>query len=146
MVALKEVDIRNFSEIVSLQRDSFLQVGGPEYVLAEAYVYRNDCTAYGIYSGDTAVGLVILRDRPAEGAPYSFTDIFIADNFQRRGYGQAAVEAIMQKFRSERLRGEVEIQVHEGNVPALKIYRRCGFEEVKRAEWNSSFLVMRAKL
>ncbi len=146
MVALKEVDIRNFSEIVSLQRDSFLQVGEPEYVLAEAYVYRNDCTAYGIYSGDTAVGLVILRDRPAEGAPYSFTDIFIADNFQRRGYGQAAVEAIMQKFRSERLRGEVEIQVHEGNVPALKIYRRCGFEEVKRAEWNSSFLVMRAKL
>lgn len=146
MVALKEVDIRNFSEIVSLQRDSFLQVGGPEYVLAEAYVYRNDCTAYGIYSGDTAVGLVILRDRPAEGAPYSFTDIFIADNFQRRGYGQSAVEAIMQKFRSERLRGEVEIQVHEGNVPALKIYRRCGFEEIKRAEWNSSFLVMRAKL
>ena len=146
MVTLKEVDLGNFSEIVSLQRESILYVGSPEYVLAEAYVYRSDCTAYGIYSDGTAVGLVILCDRPAEGKPYAFTGIFIADNFQRRGYGQAAVEAIMQKFRSERLRDEVVIQVHEENAPALKIYRRCGFEEVKRAVWNPKFLVMRAKL
>ena len=146
MVTLKEVDLGNFCEIVSLQRDSILYVGGPEYVLAEAYIYRDDSTAYGIYSDDTAVGLVILCDRPAEGKPYAFTGIFIADNYQRQGCGQAAVEAIMQKFRSEHLRDEVVIQVHEENAPALKIYRRCGFEEVKRAEWNRKFLVMRAKL
>lgn len=144
MVTLREVDITNFNEVVNLKRDSIQYVGGPEYILAEAYIYRNDCTAYAIYSDDTVVGLVIVRDRPEEGYPYSFTGIFIADDYQRKGYGQAAVEAIMQKFRTDRLRNVAEIQVHCKNEPALKIYRRCGFSEVKRAEWNADFLVMRA--
>ena len=121
MVSLKEVDIYNFDGIVNLQRESVQYVGGSEYVLAEAYIYRSDSTAFGIYSGDTPVGLVIIRDRPEEGYPYSFTGLFIADNFQRKGLGQEAVEAIMQKLRAERLRDSVEIQVNESNITARKI-------------------------
>ncbi len=146
MVTLREVDITNFSEVVNLKRESVQYVGSPEYVLAEAYIYRDDCTAYAIYADERAVGLVIVRDRPEEGRPYSFTGIFIADDEQRKGYGQAAVEAIMRKFREERLRADVEIQVHSQNEPALKIYRRCGFKEVGRAKWNGDFWVMRAEV
>ena len=146
MVSLKEVDIYNFDGIVNLQRESVQYVGGPEYVLAEAYIYRSDSTAFGIYSGDTPVGLVIIRDRPEEGYPYSFTGLFIADNFQRNGLGQEAVEAIMQKLRAERLRDSVEIQVNESNIPARKIYQRCGFKEIRRANWNPDFIVLRAEL
>lgn len=136
MVTLREVDAANFEEVVSMERESILYVGSPEYVLAEAYIYRDDSTAWAIYAGDTPVGLVILRDRPEKGYPYSFTDLIIADNHQRKGYGQAAVEAIMRKFREEGLRDDVEIQVRCQNEPALKIYRRCGFEETGRARWN----------
>ena len=146
MASLKEVDIYNFDGIVNLQRESVQYVGGPEYVLAEAYIYRSDSTAFGIYSGDTPVGLVIIRDRPEEGYPYSFTGLFIADNFQRKGLGQEAVEAIMQKLRAERLRDSVEIQVNESNIPARKIYQRCGFKEIRRANWNPDFIVLRAEL
>ncbi len=146
MVSLKEVDIYNFDGIVNLQRESVQYVGGSEYVLAEAYIYRSDSTAFGIYSGDTPVGLVIIRDRPEEGYPYSFTGLFIADNFQRKGLGQEAVEAIMQKLRAERLRDSVEIQVNESNIPARKIYQRCGFKEIRRANWNPDFIVLRAEL
>lgn len=146
MITLREVDAANFEEAVNLKRESILYVGSPEYVLAEAYIYRSDSTACAIYADDTPVGLVIVRDRPEKGYPYSFTDLIIADDHQRKGYGQAAVEAIMRMFREGRLRDEVEIQVHCQNEPALKIYRRCGFEETGRAMWNELFLVMRAKL
>lgn len=144
MVYLKEVGAGNFEEIVGLKRESVLYVGRPEYVLAEAYIYRSDSTAFGIYSDEIPVGLVIIRDRPEPGYPYSFTGLFIADEYQQKGLGQAAVEAIMQKFRAERLRDSVEIQVHQENTPALKIYRRCGFKELRRASWNEEFIVMRA--
>lgn len=90
--------------------------------------------------------MVTLRDRPEKGYSYSFTDLIVADDHQRKGYGQAAVEAIMRKFREEGLCDDVEIQVHCQNEPALKIYRRCGFEETGRARWNELFFVMRAKL
>lgn len=146
MVTLCEVDQTNFDECMSLKRESCLYVGSPEYVLANAYIYRNDCTAYAICNGQTAVGLVIILDRPQQGEKYSFTELFIADDCQRRGLGQAAVEAIMQKFREERRAEIAEIQVNAANEPAIKIYKRCGFEEVGRADWSSDFLVMRAKI
>lgn len=121
MVSLREVDITNFDEAINLKRKSTLYVGGPEYVLAEAYVYRGDSTACAIYADDIMVGMVIVRDHPRESCLYSFTDIFIADDYQRKGYGQAAVEALMHRFREERLRDHVEIQVHRENEPALRI-------------------------
>lgn len=146
MITFREVDSTNFDEAVSLKRESTWFVGSPEYVLAEAYLYRDDSTAYAIYADGVMVGMVIVRDRPQGNYPYSFTDIFIADDYQRKGYGQAAVEALMHRFREERLCDHVEIQVHCANEPALKIYRRCGFEETGRAKWDDHFLVMRAKL
>ena len=146
MLTLQEVTARNFDEIVGLERESVEFVGKPEYVLAEAYVYRSDSTAFGIYSGETPVGLVIIRDRPEVGYPYSFTGLFIADGFRGRGLGQEAVEAIMRKFRAERLRDAVEIQVNQANAAALKVYLRCGFREVRRASWNPDFIVLRAEL
>lgn len=146
MVTLREVDALNFDEIVSMKRESNMYVGSPEFVLAEAYVYRGDSAAFGIYSDEIPVGLVVIRDRPEEGYPYSFTGLFIADDFQRRGFGREAVEAIMQKFRAEGKRGEVEIQVHQDNLPAIKIYTRCGFRETGRAKWNAEFVVMRGEV
>ena len=55
----------------------------------------------GIELCGTPVGLVIIRDRPEDGYPYSFTGLFIADDFQQKGLGREAVEAIMNKFRTE---------------------------------------------
>lgn len=146
MITLKEVDTNNFNDVVNLPRESVLYVGKPEYVLAEAYIYRSDSTAYGIYSEDLPVGMVIIRDRPEDGYPYSFTELFIADGFRKKGVGRKAVEAIMKKFRDDGLRDSVEIQVNQSNIPAIKIYLKCGFKEIGRARWDPDFMVMRAEL
>ena len=146
MITLCEVDQYNFDGCMQLKRESNLFVGSAEYVLANAYIYRSDSTAYAIYDGQTVVGLVIVRDRPEQGSAYSFTELFIADDYQRKGLGQAAVEMIMHKFRSENLSNIAEIQVHCANEPAIKIYERYGFSEIKRAKWNNDFIVMQADI
>ena len=146
MITLREVDQYNFNDCIDLKRESNLFVGNAEYVLANAYIYRNDSTAYAIYDDQTVVGLVIIRDRPEQGSAYSFTELFIADDYQRKGLGQAAVEMIMHKFRKDKHSAVAEIQVHCTNGPAIKIYERCGFSEIKRAEWNNDFIVMQADI
>lgn len=146
MIILREVDQYNFNDCIDLKRESNLFVGSAEYVLANAYIYRYDSTAYAIYDDQTVVGLVIICDRPEQGRAYSFTELFIADDYQRKGLGQAAVEEIMRKLRSEKRSDIAEIQVHYTNEPAIKIYERCGFSEIERAKWNNDFIVMQADI
>lgn len=146
LITLQEVNLTNFNDCISLKRESRRFVGNAESVLAEAYIYRDDSLAYVIYFNETIVGLVIIRVFPAEDHPYSFTDLFIADNFQRLGYGKLAVKAIIDKFRRERKSNLVRIEVHDSNEFARKVYTQCGFTEVTKAEWDNHFLVMQLVL
>ena len=109
--------------------------------MAEGYVFRESAAVYGLYSGDTIVGLVLLSEKPHR-EKYEFTNLFIADNFQRRGLGLKAVEAILQKFKNERYAKTVELQVHKTNVYAIKIYEKLGFTVTGEAKWDKNFLVM----
>ncbi len=114
--------------------------------MAQAYIYRDDSLAYAICINETIIGLVIIRVSPTEVHPYSFTELFIADDFQRQGLGKRTVEVILDKFRNEKKSQLVRIQVHQNNDIAIRIYKKCGFTEVKRAEWNNDFLVMELAL
>ncbi len=147
MVELREVNQANFNDCVVLERKSSLYVGGAADILAQAYIFRQNSTAYAICDKDTIVGLVIVRDRPeADNRYYSFTELFVADDFLGKGYGNQAVEAILRKFRAEGLRNQVEIQVHSSNQIAKKLYENHGFVKVGAAEWDEGFDVMRVEL
>ena len=141
-ITLQEVTPANFNECISLKRDSSRFVGDAESVLAQAYIYRNDSLAYAICLHEAIIGLVIIRVYPTELRPYAFTELFIADDFQKQGFGKQAVEVILDKFRNEKKSKLVRIQVHQDNNIAIGIYEKCGFTEVKRAEWNHDYLVM----
>ena len=145
-LSLQEVTSANFNECISLKRESSRFVGGAESVLAEAYIYRDDSLAFAICADNTIVGLVIVRVKPTDEYPYSFTDLFIADDYQHQGYGKRAVEVILDKFRNEKKSCLVRIQVHYSNEYAKKIYAQCGFKEIRKAEWNSDFLVLELPL
>lgn len=147
MVELREVDQDNFYDCVALERKSNLYVGDAVFVLAQAYIFRQYSTAYAICDNDTIVGLVILLDRPEEDDKYySFTELFVADDFLGKGYGNQAVEAIICKFKTEGLRDQVEIQVNHSNQIAKKIYEKHGFVKVGTAKWDEGFDVMRLEL
>lgn len=141
-VTLREVDASNFEDCRGLRRVGKRFVGQPEAVLAEGYIYRENSRVYGIYNGDRVIGMVIARVAPKEGSPYAFTDLFISDPWLNRGFGCAAVEALLELFRSLGKRDRVEIQVHETNSAAIHVYEKTGFETIGRAEWNRHFFVM----
>lgn len=140
MIILKDVTEENLCDCDTLKRESTLYVGGPLWVIAEAYVHRDNTTAYAIYSEDTIVGLVcLIWDK---GGEYSFTDLFIADNYQGLGYGKKAVLAIIDLFKKEGKHRTISIFVHDSNEKAIHIYKSCGFTLNGCASWDEHFLIM----
>ena len=147
MVELYEVNDTNFYDCLNLKRENSHYVGDAAYVLAEAYLYRHNSTAYLICDGKTAVGMVIIMDKPGENNKYySFTDLFIGDDFLGQGYGHEAVAAIIRKLKAEKLREKVELQVHNSNKTAIRIYEKSGFVKTGTAEWDNGFDVMELEL
>lgn len=112
------------------------------FILAKPMFHFSIEKNYAICLHEIVIGLVIIRVYPTELRPYAFTELFIADEFQKQGFGKQAVEVILDKFRNEKKSKLVRIEVHQDNSIAIGIYKKCGFAEVKRAEWNHDFLVM----
>src|SRR5690554_1027440 len=99
MIVLKDITFENLSECESLERKDTRYVGSPLWVIAEAYLHRDNTTAHAIYIDNTIVGLVcLIWDKKSE---YSFANLLIADNHQGLGYGKKAVKAIIDIFKKE---------------------------------------------
>jgi len=140
MIHLKEIDQSNFNECIALKRKSEKFVGNAVYVLAEGYTFKHHSTTHGIYNDDIMVGMVTVMDKPSNNRAYGFTNMFIADNYQRKGYGKQAVAVILDKFQKQRKADTVELCVHESNKIALSIYKNFGFIEIGREAWNNKFI------
>ena len=144
MITLADITEENLGHCEALEWKSQKYVGGPLWVIAEAYVHRQNTTAYAICADGVIVGLVnVIWNKRGE---YSFTDLFIADPYQNRGYGKQAVAAILDLFRARKEYPTVSIFVHDSNAVAIGLYRSCGFVVTGKAEWNEHFLVMRYRL
>jgi diamine N-acetyltransferase len=141
MISLREIDYDNFIECVDLEHKDERFVGSAVFTLANAYVVRHHMTTYGIYKNDTMVGLVQIRDKPSEhGNVYGFSEMFIADNHLRKGYGSEAVTAILNKLKYEKGFNTVKICVDEENEIAMRLYKKCGFIEGKRADFDNRYI------
>lgn len=144
-VTLQEVTMQNFNDCMGLERKSSRYVGNAADVLAGAYVARKTATAYGIYAGDTVVGLVVICTEPNEKG-YWFNDLFIADGYQNKGYAKEAVRLILEKFKAEKKSDTVEIQVNYTNKYAIKTYEYHGLSVTGKAKWDENFLIMSLSL
>lgn len=140
MVHLKAVTADNYYDCLGLKREGAQFVGNACEVIAEAYIYRETSLAYAIYDDNEVIGLVIL-DEERENRPYRFTDLFIADDYRNKGYGEKAVRAIINHFIEKNVK-LIQIQVHETNEVAIHIYQKCGFVFKEAASWDNSFWVM----
>lgn len=117
-IHLREIVESNLGDCESLKRESNKYVGGPMWVIAQAYVHCYNSVAYGIYNEDTMIGMVILIEFRNK---YSFSDFFIAD-YQNQGYAKQAVDRIIEKFKIEKKISNITIYVHESNIVDLHIY------------------------
>jgi len=129
-ITLRKIDENNFVEAFNLK----LAPGQEKYVshpirsLAQAYVYREQCTPFGIYEGETMVGYVMViydYDIPE----YDIWHMMIDEKYQGLGYGTEAMKKSLEYIASKPFgdSGRVTLTCNKDNAGALKIYEKLGF-------------------
>ena len=135
---------RSAQEIISLRsitEDNWLDIARIEHapdqgnfvrdtleILARAYVYRaHRARALGIYAGEKAVGLLLVRDLDEEPACYDLQELLIDQHHQNKGYGQAALSLLLQELKAEGKYPRVDLCAERKDLAAIHVYKKMGF-------------------
>lgn len=131
-ISLKRINEENFFDAfqLELRQDQERFVSHPIRSLAQAYVYYQQCTPFGIYCEGTMVGYVmVLYDYDAE--EYNILHMMIDKKHQGRGYGKAAMKGCIDYIASKPygVSNRIVLTCHMMNSPALALYHKFGFIE-----------------
>ncbi|MGM9605859.1 MAG: GNAT family N-acetyltransferase [Faecousia sp.] len=144
MIQLRKINAQNIWEIVALEvaesQKSFVATN-TESILEAYCAITNGGTAlpFGIYDGDTPVGFTMIsygcddwEDAPAIARDnYAIWRLMIDQRFQGKGYGKAAMAAILDFIRTFP-RGKAEycmLSYEPENTVAKALYHSFGFRE-----------------
>jgi diamine N-acetyltransferase len=146
MISLRPIVPANYRECIELTvapgQEQF--VASNQQSLAEAFVWRAAAEPFAVYSDEQMVGFALLfplgRGAPDDSIPAPesvrgciLVRLMIDGRFQGRGYGRAALEAIVTLLRGRGLR-MIRLSVVTENEQALGFYRRNGFAETGEIE------------
>ena len=130
-VYLKQIDEDNFIDAFNLKLASGQEayVSHPIRSLAQAYVYRNQCTPFGIYHEDKMVGYVMViydYDIPE----YDIWHMMIDASEQGHGYGREALQRVLEYIKRKPFgdSNRVALTCNKDNTNALALYQNIGFE------------------
>ena len=130
MVELRKITEDNFIDAFNLKlapgQDSF--VSHPIRSLAQAYVYREQCQPFGIYSDGKMVGYVMViydYDIPE----YDIWHMMIDESKQGHGYASAALDAVIGYIKTKPFgdSGRIALTCNKDNEIAIKLYENKGF-------------------
>lgn len=130
-ITLRPITEDNFIDAFNLKLKDGQErfVSHPIRSLAQAYVYRDQCQPFGIYSGEMMVGYVMViydRDVPE----YDIWHMMIDGSQQGNGFGKAALELVLEYIKSKPFgdSGRVALTCSKDNPAALNLYKSFGFE------------------
>ena len=117
-----------------LTEEDKLASGQEEYVsrpirsLAQAYVYRNQCQPFGIYTEGKMIGYVMViydYDVPE----YDIWHMMIDESMQGKGYGSEALDRVIEYIRTKPFGNSdrVALTCNKQNPVARKLYENKGF-------------------
>lgn len=131
-LSLKRIDESNFIECFNLKlleaQERF--VSHPIRSLAQAYVYYNQCTPFGIYKGDIMIGYVmVIYDYDEEN--YNIWHMMIDEKYQGKGYAVGALELCIDYMKNKPFGNsdEVILTCNIDNYQAIHIYEKLGFKD-----------------
>jgi diamine N-acetyltransferase len=136
-VSLREVTVENWQHICKLQvaddQQAFVAPNWHSLLLA-TYGSPGDLAdlmyvPLAIYAADSLVGLTVYNASP-ERDRFFIVRLMIDRAAQGQGYGRAALEALIARFKEFPQAREAGISYIPGNQIAGGLYRRLGFEDV----------------
>ncbi len=130
-IALRPITEDNFIDAFNLKLKDGQErfVSHPVRSLAQAYVYRDQCQPFVIYSGEMMVGYVMViydYDVPE----YDIWHMMIDGSQQGNGFGKAALELVLEYIKGKPFgdSGRVALTCSKDNPTALNLYKSFGFE------------------
>lgn len=140
-ISLRPIDADNLRAATTLkvlpEQTSF--VADNLVSVAQAYVHRH-WVPQAIYAGDELVGFT-LTGRETETGHDWIIRFMIAAEHQGKGYGKAALLAVIEYLKAQPGNSEVRLSYVPGNDVAERLYRAVGF--VPTGEVDDGEVVMR---
>jgi diamine N-acetyltransferase len=137
-VTLRPVDDRNRDALAGLavrpDQTQFVATVTKSYADAAAQPNSNP-TMWGIYAGDEPVGFAMIEDgaEPTADEPhpwrYTLWRLLIDAHHQRRGYGRAALDLVIDYLGTRPDATELITSAVPGDGSPLPFYERYGFEQ-----------------
>lgn len=132
MITLRTITEDNFDECVKLDVEDNQQsfVANNTYSLAQAWLYPDTAKPLAIYYGEEMVGFAMLDTNYKDGKANGICDLWrlmIDRKHQGKGFGKAAMQAVLHYAREELHAREMRTAFVPGNTVAEKLYKGCGF-------------------
>lgn len=128
MIHLKEITPGNWRLPLRVSSQQEKYVANSTTLLARAYAYRHlGSVAYVIYEDELPVGMVLYYDCPQLNA-YDFSQLFIDERYQGKGYGKVATQLIIDRMKQERRFEKIVLCYVEGNEGARVLFENLGFK------------------
>jgi diamine N-acetyltransferase len=132
VLTLRPVDESNKTELEALRtspaQERFVSTVADSLLEAiEAAECR--AIAWGIYDGETPVGFVMIADEvdSSECIPHFLWKLLIDERHQRRGYGTATLDLLVEYFRERPGVTEIRTSAGQGEGSPIPFYERYGF-------------------
>ena len=144
MIHLEEITPDNWREELKVSKEQERYVSDAMKILARAYAFRNQRSyACIIYEEGEPIGMALYYDCD-ELQAYDFSQLFIDERYQGRGYGEEAAKIILDRMKRDGKYSEVVLCYIEGNKAAKEMYEKLGFYHT--GEDDEDEIVMRKKL
>jgi len=92
---------------------------------------------FGFYIQDEIAGITEIKKDPSQ---IHIQSLVVHPDFFRRGVGQGLMNFVLSHFESSRFMVETGVD----NLPAIALYEKVGFREVKR--WDTSYGIRKIRL
>ena len=132
MIHLVDIDPGNWRLGLTVSESQKSYVSDSYAMLARAYAYREQRSrAFVIYNDETPVGMGLYYDCPDMEA-YNFSQLFIDERYQHKGYGKAAIKLVLDTMQQDGKYKKVVICYIEGNEASKNLYGSFGFVQTDR--------------
>lgn len=130
MIRLELVSEKTFKRIINmkLSEEQNRFVASNVVSLAQAWLYYDETRPYAICDDEKVVGFMML-DWDENERTVGIWRFMIASEYQKMGYGKAAVIATINMIKEEDKFDMIHLDYVEGNTVARELYYKLGFRE-----------------
>ena len=127
MVTLREVDRKNYLEVIKLavSEEQKEYIASNVFSLAQAKV-QPECVPLAIYSDNDLVGFVMYC-MDVDDNEYWIYRVMIDTRHQNRGYGRAALLNVIDIIQADKKYNKIYLSFEPENTVAKKLYEKLGF-------------------